>query len=55
MSDINILSRLHVDTTKVEEAKVVDETQDSITYEIKTSKIVVGCKKCKNIIYLVKD
>ena len=37
MSDINILSCLHVDTTKLEEAKVVDETQDSITYEVKTA------------------
>lgn len=40
MSEINILSCLHVDTTKLEEAKVDDETQDSITYEV-TSKIGV--------------
>lgn len=55
MSDINILSCLHVDTTKLEEAKVVDETQDSITYEVKTRKIGVACPKCKNITSLVKD
>ena len=40
MSEINILSCLHVDTTKLEEAKVVDETHDSITYEV-TSNIGV--------------
>ena len=55
MSDINILSCLHVDTTKLEEAKVVDETQDSITYEVRTRKIGVACPKCKNITSLVKD
>lgn len=55
MSDINILSCLHVDTTKLEEAKVVDETQDSITYEVRTRKIGVVCPKCKNITSLVKD
>ncbi len=32
MSDINILSCLHIDTTMVQEAKAIDETQDSITY-----------------------
>ena len=47
ISDLNILSCLHADTTKLEEAKVGEEPQDSITYEVKTSKIVVGCQKFK--------
>lgn len=55
MSDINILSCLHIDTTMVQEAKVIDETQDSITYEVKTRKMDVVCPKCENPTSLIKD
>ena len=36
----------------VQEAKVIDETQDSITYEVKTRKMDVVCPKCENPISL---
>ena len=55
MSDISILSCLRIDTTTLEEAKVIDETQDSITYEVKTSKIDISCPHCKNTTSLIKD
>lgn len=55
MSDISILSCLRIDTTTLEEAKVIDETQDSITYEVKTRKIDISCPHCKNTTSLIKD
>ena len=55
MSDINILSCLHIDTTSLQEAKVIDETQDSITYEVKTRKMDVVCPNCKHTTSLIKD
>ena len=55
MSDITFLSCLHIDITKLEETKVVEEAQNSITYEVRTRKIGIVCQKCKNITSLVKD
>ena len=55
MSDINILSCLHINTTSLQEAKVIDETQDSIAYEVKTRKMDVVCPNCKHTTSLIKD